>query len=112
MGAGSPVVPLESRMSPRNVKLYSTYVRDENNLVYAAGVSRATSNITAIDDFYQNVIKAPVTQSADVRGVSRRCYQWATAVSDVCFTQRQGSNDGDFGVKALESMIWNVHVTN
>ena len=99
-------------MSPRNVKLYSGYVRDKNNLVYAASVSRATSNITTVDDFYTKVIKATVTQSVDLNGVSRRCYQWPTATSDVCFTQRAGNDDGDFGVKAFESMLWEVHATN
>merc|ERR1719502_102394 len=76
---GSAVVPLESRMSPRNVALYSKYVKDKNNLLYAAGVSRATSNITRVEDFYLNVLKATSTQSVDVQGVSRRCFKWSTA---------------------------------
>jgi len=108
---GEAMTPLEARLSPRNVKLYATYKKDKNNLLYAASVSRATSNITAIEDFYTNVIKATVVQSVDLPKyeISRRCFQWPTATSDVCFTSRPGGQTGQWTVKMHEDNFWSVH---
>jgi len=114
LGGGSALLPLESRMSPRNVALYTKYVKDKNNLLYAAGVSRATSNMTSVEEFYLNVLKASSTQSLDISGVSRRCFKWATSQSDVCFTQRPDTQlqAGGFDVKAMEANMWAVHAKN
>jgi len=105
--------PVETRLSARQITLYSTYVKDENNLVYAAAVSRATSNITAVDSFYTNALKTTAVLTVDLEqyGVHRRCYAWSGAKSDVCFTQRPTGAKGKFDVKDFENMLWSVHST-
>ena len=104
-------VKLEPRVSPRNVKVMSAKSKDDLNLMYASSVSRATSNITAIDWFYTTVVKATKVHSVDSVGVSRRCYGWKSADSDVCFVQRTATKAAAaaFDVKAFETMMWSVH---
>jgi len=114
VGTESPadsLTPLETRMSSRQVAIYSKYVKDENNLLYAAAVNRATSNMTAVEDFYTNVIKATTVLTVDLPsyGISRRCFAWNTAQSDVCFTSRPTGSQGSFTVKDFEQMLWSVH---
>jgi hypothetical protein len=103
---------IERRISPRNIKLLANTVpTSSHNILYAVSVSRAVSNITAIEHFYEQIAKATLVDSTD-GSVKRRCYQWFTALSDVCFIQRDGADSvGALSVAGLEAMLWAVHAS-
>ena len=110
--ADAMLVSLEPRMSPRNVKLYADTAKDALNILHATSVTRATSNISAIEWFYTTVVGATLVHSVDYTGVSRRCYGWKEAKSDVCFVQRTATGvaaSAAFGVEDFETMLWSTH---
>jgi len=108
----APNVALEARVSPRNIARFSSTAKESLHMLYATSVSRATSNMTAVHRFYTDVIGATVVHRIEANGVSRRCYQWGTALSDVCFVHRVDSSSNAFSVVAFERMLWSVHAAN
>lgn len=107
----TPSLKLEARVSPRNRAYYKDTAKEDLHLLYATSVTRATSNMTAINMFYTNILSATVVQSVDTTDLSRRCYMWGTALSDVCFVQRKDTSNAAFTVKAFEQMLWSAHST-
>ena len=110
--ADAALVTLEARVSPRNVAKFDEYEADDLGLLYAVSVSRAVSDITAIERFYETELNFTVVHSlddADGTGVSRRCYGWEYAESDVCFVERPDPSGAAFGAAELEAMLWSVH---
>ena len=111
-GAGrppQPAVPLPTRMSARNVARFDaagSLLLGSSEMV---SVSRAASDIAAIDEFYRDVAQATTTLSYDTP-VKRR-YAWSGALSDVCFVEHPAGHQGAaLSVAGLESMLWAVHV--
>jgi len=121
-GYSTTAMPLlEPRMSPRTVTEYSRTIPTALNLLSAVSVSRAVSNMSAIEKFYTDVVEAKATHTVDEVNATRRCYQWGTARSDVCFVQRPdaatrrqaGARDAKaaLSVADVEQMLWNVHAS-
>ena len=98
---------LEPRVSPRNVALFAS--QNTNGVLAAVAVTRACSNISIVEYFYTNAIGAKTVHKVDAAGMSRRCFAWPGAKSDVCFVSRPPSDTTSFGVRDLEEMIWTVH---
>merc|ERR1712072_428583 len=109
----SAMSSLEPRVSPRNVALFAS--QKTNGVLSAVAVTRACSNISIIEYFYTEAVGATTVHKVDAAGVSRRCFEWSTAKSDVCFVSRTDTDtdtDTDtasFGVRDFEEMIWAVH---
>lgn len=102
---------LEARLSPRNVQRYADLKPTTDlNLLAAVSVSRATSDIAAIEKFYESVIGATKVHTLDTP-VKRRCYQWGAAASDVCFTQRASDASASLSVAGFEAMMWATHAS-
>ena len=54
------------------MKLFKDTAKEDLHLLYATSVSRATSNMTAINWFYTEVLKATVVDSASTNGAPPR----------------------------------------
>lgn len=100
---------LEARISPRQVSRLSEGKVD--GVLSAVAVTRAVSNISRIESFYTTAIGIKAVHTVDADGVSRRCYGWTGAKSDVCFVQRTSSAayDSTFSVFDNEKNIWAAH---
>ena len=98
---------LEPRVSPRNVALFAS--QKANGVLSAVAVTRACSNISLIEYFYTEAVGATTVHKVDAAGVSRRCFEWPGAKSDVCFVSRTDTDTTSFGVNDFEKMIWAVH---
>lgn len=100
---------LEPRVSPRNVARFAS--QKTSGVLEAVSVTRACSNISIIEYFYTEAIGATTIHKVDAAGVSRRCFEWPGADSDVCFVSRTGATtpDATFSVRDFETMIWSVH---
>merc|ERR1711976_287626 len=75
-------------------------------------VNRAASSATMakLDDFYVKGMGVKKVSDHSANGVSRKCYLWAGATVDVCFTNRPDSaTKGDFKVADFENMLNTVH---
>lgn len=116
VGASSPgaeyesaMATLEARMSPRQIKRFGS--KKAGGILEAVSVNRACSNISVIEQFYTNAIKAKTVHTVDAAGVSRRCFEWTDADSDVCFTSRSATvaYDSTFSVFDFEKMLWSAH---
>ena len=82
------------------------------NILTVISVSRASSDLSAIDDFYSTGMQCSTTLSVDTDGYSKRCYLWdvASATADVCFTKRKPTETaGSFKVSDFEDMLNAVH---
>jgi hypothetical protein len=110
--ANAAPIKLEARASPRQVARFKATAKEDLHLLYDISVSRATTNMTAISMFYTDILKAKLTHTVDEGEVSRRCYQWGTAKSDVCFVQRPDTTDAGFTTADFERMMWATHATN
>ena len=100
---------LEPRLSPRQVSRFAA--TSSGGVLQAVAVTRACSNISAIEYFYTTAIKARLVHSVDEPGLARRCYAWPGAASDVCFVSRSGrvGYDSIFSVRDFETMLWSAH---
>ena len=117
VGKGSPaianhadLVEMEARMSPRQVTRFAS-ATGVAGILEAVSVNRAVSNMTSIEDFYTTIVKLEAVHTVDETGISRRCYGWTDAKTDVCFTQRPADApyDATFSVADMEAMIWSSH---
>jgi hypothetical protein len=102
-------VPLEARMSPRNTERFSE--AKGNGKLQAVAVTRAASNMTRIEYFYEEIVGLKAVHTVDTPTVTRRCYGWTGAKADVCFSKRAASSDYDetFSVVDMEENIWSAH---
>ena len=83
-----------------------------SGLFTVISVSRAASDLDAIDEFYVNGMQTTTTLSVTDTSYQKRCYLWdaAGATADVCFTSRPDSaTSGDFKVSDFESMLNAAH---
>lgn len=104
------LVQLEPRLSPKQVARFNS--ASAGGILTNVAVTRAVSNMTAIELFYTNAVQAKTTHTLDDNGVTRRCFEWSTeAKSDVCFVSRQGkwAYDNTFSVRDMEINLWRVH---
>ena len=109
-------VALEARLSPRQVTRFASAGK-AGGVLQAVAVTRACSNMTTVDAFYQDAVQATVEHKVDTKaGLSRRCYGWSGADSDVCFVHRPTGTVGTTGLAAeaftvfdLESTLWAGH---
>jgi len=102
--------PHERRASPSALK--RAISASASNVLTVISVSRAASNISALDAFYVDGMECSTTLSVDASGYSKRCYLWDTAgaTADVCFTKRPPSaTSGSFKVSDFETMLNTVH---
>jgi hypothetical protein len=117
------LVELEQRVTDDRLAAFAATPPDGLRLALAS-VNRAASShelITgAIHSFYTKGVGATVTASSTTTEnngesasyVSKECYLWPQAGSDVCFTARPGVNEGSssyFSVADMEAMLASVH---
>lgn len=70
-------------------------------LLQPVKVSRAATDLNALDAFYIDGMRTTPTLKFDGSDVSARCYEWPGANADVCFVRRPDSaTSGDFKVSA------------
>ena len=99
---------MEPRLSPRQVARFTS--AEAGGILQAVAVTRSCSNISAIEYFYTQAIAAHTVHVVDQPGVSRRCYAWTGAASDVCFVVRSAAVDNTpFSVRDFETMLWSAH---
>ena len=102
----------EARASPSSIVRAEARLSAGSDIFTVISVSRAASDLAAIDEFYANGIQAELTLSVDSGGVSKRCYLWTkqSATADVCFIKRADSaTSSDFSVSDFETMLNTVH---
>jgi len=115
--AASGLPQLEQRMSDAHCAKFKSFSTDPANLLYISSVNRATSNMTAIDHFEVDLLKATSTHKIDGKDVTRRCYTYDSSSSgldeDLCFTARTPDADKDkiFSVLGFEQMLWSEHAS-
>jgi hypothetical protein len=81
-------------------------------ILKAVKVSRAATDLDALDAFYVDGMRTQTVLSLNGHDVSARCYQWPGATTDVCFVKRSPSDTkGDFKVGDFELMLQNVFDT-
>ena len=82
------------------------------SILTVISLSRAASDLSAIDAFYSTGMACSTTLSVDADDYSKCCYLWdtASATADVCFTTREPSETaGSFKVADFEDMLNTVH---
>ena len=102
------VVHLEQRLS--NTRLSALRANPPaGTILQAAKVSRAATDLLALDEFYVNGMKAAKVHSIAGDDVSTDCYLWPGAATDVCFVKRpDNATKGDFKVADFERMLKTV----
>lgn len=78
-------------------------------LLQPVRVSRAATDLNALDTFYIDGMRTTPTLKLDSSDVSSRCYEWPGANADVCFVRRPDTaTSGDFKVStASHGGVWN-----
>lgn len=117
MGSKSDTLPLENtivleqRMTAARIEQFLESP-PADMILSVASVSRASSNLAAIEEFYTNGVGASVSQRSTTDDVTRLCFLWSGAKGDVCFTNRADeSTAGSFKPKDFETMLHTVHST-
>lgn len=97
---------LEPRL-PESFILHLIEQQDvEESDVKQARISRAATDLNAVDDFY--VQGMGILRTLDYEGddVSVRCYEWSVGTAQVCYTKRPDSKTkGWFTVKIFEEVL-------
>ena len=104
---GFELTELEPRVSTHVLSYIES--TPTNYSVRPIHVSRAASDVDAVDDFY-TAIRTARTVEYDSGNVSKKCYLWGGAEVEVCYTQRPDSaTRGGFTVSDFEDMLNGVH---
>lgn len=117
LAGGDAGIELETRFSRRAAARVARAAATPNNLLYEVNVQRATSNLSAVTEFYETALNCSVTLDAAFAGGRRRCFEWGPdptgddwARADVCFVERDDA--GAFGAVEMERNMWAVHERN
>jgi len=116
MGSTSTILaPLISKLTRLEQRLSSTRLQalaaspPATGLLQPVRVSRAASNLSAIDEFYLGAMRLNLTLSLDEHDVQSRCYVWPSGHADVCFVQRpEDATSGHLTVAGFEAMLKRV----
>ena len=122
LDGGDDGVELETRMSPRAIaRMKKEAKATPNNLLYEVNVQRATTNLSAVTEFYTTALNTTVTLDTKRGGAERKCFMWGPdptgddwALADVCFVERAATDDADadFTVQNFQDNMWAVHEAN
>jgi hypothetical protein len=108
LAADPEVVPMEQRLSDSVMKAIS---KDPptGTVLKAVKVSRAATDLDALDAFYEIGMQTEKVLSVDDDVVSTRCYVWPNSQEDLCFVKRPASaTSGHFKVGDFEHMLKDV----
>jgi len=78
-------------LEPRLPEQFVQDLREQNvssNVLKEARISRASTDLEAIDGFYTKGMRIRTTFSYEGEHVSVRCYEWSTSTPQICFTKR------------------------
>lgn len=108
LAARPKLVPLEQRLSDSVIELIGQSPQT-GNVLKAVKVSRAATDLDALDTFYLKGMRANKTFSVDGDDVSARCYLWANSETELCFVKRPDlATSGNFKVGDFEQMLHRV----
>lgn len=108
LAGDSALVPLEQRLSDTVIN-FTLQNPPTGSILQAVKVSRAATDLDALDDFYVAGMRTKLVYSVDDDAVSARCYLWPYAEADVCFVKRPDSaTSGLFKVGDFERMLKHV----
>jgi hypothetical protein len=108
LAARPKLVPLEQRLSDSVIELLGQSPQT-GNVLKAVKVSRAATDLDALDTFYLKGMRANKTYTLNGDDVSTRCYLWANAETDLCFVKRPDlATSGNFKVGDFEQMLHRV----
>eukprot|EP00811_Abedinium_folium_P030980 NODE_5003_length_1821_cov_4.335301.p1 GENE.NODE_5003_length_1821_cov_4.335301~~NODE_5003_length_1821_cov_4.335301.p1 ORF type:complete len:507 (+),score=130.93 NODE_5003_length_1821_cov_4.335301:47-1567(+) len=99
------VLTLEQRLSD---EIIETMVQSPPTgwILKAVKVSRAATDLAAIDEFYVKGMHAKALGQVKTASIDRRCYLWDTAQTEVCFVSRSDfPTAGDFQVADMEKQL-------
>ena len=121
VGCGRVLPKLEQRITPAAAAMFRGYAAPLTPILWVASINRASSNMSQIDEVYQNIFHATVTHEVVTEKTTRRCYKMsseraATSYNtylwnQVCFTSRSADAEKDavFSVVDFERMLWRAH---
>lgn len=105
--ADDATVVLEPRLS---ATARATATATKQRQLSVAAVSRASSDVAAVEAFYVGGMNATLTLKHDDATVKTRCARWTNGAVDVCFRERSPeATSADFSVAAFESMLHATH---
>jgi len=109
LAARNDLMSLEQRLSPTRLEDLASRPPLRRGLLQPVRVSRAATDLNALDTFYIDGMRTTPTLKLDSSDVSSRCYEWPGANADVCFVRRPDTaTSGDFKVGMFEAMLKNV----
>jgi len=104
----SELVDLEQRLSATRLRTLDA-APPARGLLLPVRVSRAASNLTALDEFYLGAMRISSTLVLGEQDVQSRCYEWPGGKVDICFVQRpEDGTSSELSVASFEAMLKRV----
>jgi len=106
------LITLEPRLSTTRLNDLLARAPLRRGVLQPVRVSRAATNLTALDAFYVDAMRTQQTLVIERPDVGVRCYEWPGANADVCFVRRpESASTGSFSVADFETMLHTVAQT-
>jgi len=96
-------------LEPRLPEQFVQQLREQNvssNVLKEARISRASTDLEAINGFYTKGMRIRQTLDYESEDVSVRCYEWSMSTPQICYTKRPLSKSkGWFTTEDFEKML-------